>query len=145
MYLNGKLLIGKNEKKETCILPNMANRHGIITGASGTGKTTTVKVLAESFSSAGVPVFVADVKGDLGGCAYPGESNENLVNRIKEMDLNEFDYKSFPVRFWDIYGKCGHPIRTTVESVGSNILSMMLGLSDAQDGVLNIVFKIAHD
>ena len=80
MYLNGKLLIGKNEKKETVIFPNMANRHGIITGASGTGKTTTVKVLAESFSSAGVPVFVADVKGDLGGCAYSGESNENLVH-----------------------------------------------------------------
>ena len=92
MYLNGKVLVGKSEDKELCILPQMANRHGLITGASGTGKTTTVKVLAESFSSAGVPVFVADVKGDLGGCAVKGESNEKIGSRIESLKLDEFEY-----------------------------------------------------
>ena len=145
MYLNGSLLIGKNKDYNANIILKQANRHGLITGASGTGKTTTVKVLAESFSAAGVPVFVSDVKGDLAGCAYLGEANESISKRVEELELNEFDYKAFPTRFWDIYGNLGHPIRTTVKEVGANILSMMLGLNDAQDGVLNLVFKIAKD
>jgi len=145
MYLNGKVLVGKSEDKELCILPQMANRHGLITGASGTGKTTTVKVLAESFSAAGVPVFVADVKGDLGGCAVKGESNEKIGSRIESLKLDEFEFKPFPVHFWDIYQKNGHPIRTSIKNVGPQILSMMLGLSETQEGVLSIIFRVAED
>ena len=145
MYINNKILIGKNENYEACILPKMANRHGLITGASGSGKTITLKVMAESFSNAGVPVFLADVKGDIGATALPGETNETLENRLNKLGIENFEYKSFPVRFWDIFGISGHPIRTTLDSVGPEILSMMLGLSEAQEGVLTIVFKIAQD
>ena len=145
MFFKGNLLIGKNKEKEVAILPSMANRHGIITGASGTGKTTTVKVMAESFSRAGVPVFVADVKGDLAGCAKIGESNDFIVNRIKELNILEFDYRAFPVRFWDIYQQYGHPIRVSIYDVGPSILSIMLGLSEVQEGVLTIIYRIAHD
>ena len=145
MYLNEGLLIGKNEKKEVYLLPKMANRHGLITGASGTGKTITSKVMAESLSDLGVPVFMADVKGDLAGTAVKGEMNENIQKRVDKLKLKDFDVKEFPVRFWDIYTKSGHPIRFKVSSVGPNILSIMLGLSEAQEGVLNIVFKVAED
>ena len=145
MYINNKILIGKNESYEACILPKMANRHGLITGASGSGKTITLKVMAESFSSAGVPIFLADVKGDIGATALPGETSEALENRLNKLGIENFEYKSFPVRFWDIFGVSGHPIRTTIDSVGPEILSMMLGLSEAQEGVLTIVYKIAKD
>ena len=145
MYINDKILIGKNENFEACLLPKMANRHGLITGASGSGKTITLKVLAESFSSAGVPVFLADVKGDIGATALTGESNESLEARLEKLKIENFEYKNFPVRFWDIFGVSGHPIRTTLDSVGPEILSMMLGLSEAQEGVLTIVYKIAQD
>ena len=145
MYINEKLLIGKNDKKEVYLLPKMANRHGLITGASGSGKTITLKVMAESFSDAGVPVFLADVKGDLGGTASVGEENENVTSRVEKLKLDGFEYKSFPVRFWDIFGEYGHPIRTTLDSVGPDILSMMLGLFEAQEGVLAIVYKIAEE
>lgn len=145
MYLNEKIVIGKNGDQEFYIIPRLANRHGIITGASGSGKTTTVKVMAESFADAGVPVFVADVKGDLGGTAVAGTPSESLDNRLAKLKINDFEYKGFPVRFWDIFGEFGHPIRTTLDSVGPEILSMMLGLSEAQEGVLAIVFKIAQD
>ncbi len=145
MYINDKILIGKNDNYEAYLLPKMANRHGLITGASGSGKTITLKVLAESFSEAGVPVFLADVKGDIGATALPGESNEALENRISKLGIENFEFKSFPVRFWDIFGISGHPIRTSLDSVGPEILSMMLGLSEAQEGVLGIVYKIAKD
>ena len=145
MYINDKILVGKNENYEACLLPKTANRHGLITGASGSGKTITLKVLAESFSNAGVPVFLADVKGDIGATALQGESNEALEERINKLKIENFEYKNFPVRFWDIFGISGHPIRTTLDSVGPEILSMMLGLSEAQEGVLTIVFKIAQD
>ena len=145
MYINNKILIGKNEEKELSILLNKANRHGLITGASGSGKTITLKVMAESFSDAGVPVFLADVKGDIGGTALPGESNENLEKRLNNLGINDFEYKNFPVRFWDIFGEYGHPIRTSLDSVGPDILSMMLGLSEAQEGVLAIVYRIAQE
>ena len=145
MYINNKILIGKNENYEACLLPKMANRHGLITGASGSGKTITLKVLAESFSNAGVPVFLADVKGDIGATALPGESNESLEERLNKLGIENFEYKNFPVRFWDIFGVSGHPIRTSLDSVGPEILSMMLGLSEAQEGVLTIVYKIAQD
>ena len=145
MYLKGNLLIGKNKEYDANIIPKMANRHGIITGASGTGKTTTVKVLAESFSDLGVPVFVADVKGDLSGCAHVGAENENILNRVKDLNLEEFDYKSYPVRFWDLYQRYGHAIRVSIYDIGASILSMILGLSETQEGVLTIIYRIAHD
>ena len=145
MYINNKLLIGKNNDKEVCLLPSMANRHGLITGASGTGKTITSKVMAESFSDLGVPVFMADVKGDLAGTAVIGEMNDNIAKRVDNLKLENFEVKEFPVRFWDIYRENGHPIRFKVSDVGPNILSIMLGLSEAQEGVLNIVFKVAED
>ena len=145
MYVDDKILIGKNDEAELFIVPSMANRHGLITGASGSGKTTTLKVMAESFSDMGVPVFLADVKGDLAGCAMPGEASEKLNERLEKLDITDFKYKDFPVVFWDVFGKGGHPIRTTVEKVGSTILSRMLGLNETQEGVLAIVFKIARE
>ena len=145
MYINNKILIGKSEDKELAILLDKANRHGLITGASGSGKTITSKVMAESFSDAGIPVFMADVKGDMAGTAICGEQNENVDNRVNKLGLTDFEYKAFPVRFWDIFGEKGHPIRTTLDSVGPEILSMMLGLTEAQEGVLTVVYKIAKD
>ena len=145
MYKDNKILIGKSNNKELSILLDKANRHGLITGASGSGKTITLKVMAESFSDAGVPVFLADVKGDIAGTALIGEDSESLQKRIQKLGLENFEYKSFPVHFWDILGVSGHPIRTSIDSVGSDILSMMLGLSEAQEGVLTVVFKIAQD
>ena len=145
MYKNSKVLIGKNEDKEINVLLNMANRHGLITGATGTGKTVSMKVMAESFSSAGVPVFMVDVKGDIAGTACMGEENENVTSRVEKMKLEGFKYDKFPVVFLDVYGKNGHPIRTTPKRVGHRLLSKMLGLSEVQDSVLSIVFKIAED
>ena len=145
MYLNDKVLIGKSNEKELSILLNKANRHGLITGASGSGKTITSKVMAESFSDAGIPVFMADVKGDLAGTALAGEASESLDSRLNKLGVEGFEYKNFPVRFWDIFGEKGHPIRTTLDSVGPEILSIMLGLTEAQEGVLTVVYKIAKD
>ncbi len=145
MYINQEILVGKSDDKNLSILPNMANRHGLITGASGSGKTITLKVMAESFSDAGVPVFLADVKGDLAGTAFAGESSDSLQKRIDNLKLETFDYKAFPVRFWDIYGVGGHPIRATIADVGPEILSIMLGLSEAQEGNLAIAFAVAKD
>jgi len=145
MYIDKKILVGKNKDISTYILPSKANRHGIISGASGSGKTVTLKVLAESFSSSGVPVFLVDVKGDLAGCAFCGSSNENIDKRLKSLDISDFNFCKFPTTFWDIYGKFGHPIRTTVSEVGATLLSRMLNLTAVQEGVLSIVFKIAED
>ena len=146
MYLNDKILVGKTkDNKELSILLNKANRHGIITGASGSGKTISLKVMAESFSDAGVPVFFADVKGDLGGCAVAGEDTDSVRERVENLKLEGFEYKDYPVRFWDIYGKMGHPIRAKISDVGSAILAMMLGLTEVQEGVLEIVFRVAAD
>lgn len=145
MLKDNKLIIGKNDKEESILLLNKANRHGLITGASGTGKTVTSKVMAESFSDAGVPVFMADVKGDLSGTAEAGDDNDNIKNRVEKLKLDNFELKKFPVRFWDVYRENGHPIRFKVSDVGPNILSIMLGLSEAQEGVLNIVFKVSEE
>ena len=114
MLKDNKLLIGKNDKEESILLLSKANRHGLITGASGTGKTVTSKVMAESFSDAGVPVFMADVKGDLSGTAVEGELNDNIKSRVDNLKLDGFDVKKFPVRFWDVYRENGHPIRFKV-------------------------------
>lgn len=146
MFIDNRLLIGKTaENKELFILPQMANRHGVITGASGSGKTITLKVMAESFSEAGVPVFMADVKGDLAGTAVTGEVSESIQKRLDKLGIKDFEAKNFPVRFWDLYGQAGHPLRATVESVGPEVLSIMLGLSEAQEGNLAIAFAIAKD
>ncbi len=145
MFKNDKLLIGKNSKKEVYLLPKMANRHGLITGASGSGKTITLKVMAESFSECGVPVFLVDVKGDLAGMAFPGEMNENISKRVKKLELDDFEVKSFPTTYYDVYGKLGHPIRTTLKSIGPRLLSRMLDLTDTQEEILGVVFKIAED
>ena len=146
MFVDNKILIGKSNEKELFILPNMANRHGLITGASGSGKTITLKVMAESFSADGVPVFLADVKGDLAGMCLPGINNEKIQDRLDKLGItNTFNFEAFPTVFWDVYGQSGHPIRTTVSSIGSTILSRMLGLTEAQAGVLAIAFKISRD
>ncbi len=145
MYKENKVIIGKSEDKELFILLDKANRHGLITGASGSGKTITTKVMAESFSDAGVPVFMADVKGDLAATALPGEASEGLEKRLNNLNITDFEYKGFPVRFWDILQQSGHPIRTTLDSVGPEILSMMLGLTEVQEGNLQIVYKIAEE
>ena len=145
MYYKDKILIGKNDEKEVFLLPKMTNRHGIITGASGSGKTVTLKVLAESFSDARVPVIMIDVKGDLAGTSLKGLPNENIDSRVKKLNLENFEYKKFPALFFDVFGKKGHPIRTTVEDIGPKLLSKMLELTEAQEGVLTIAFKIAED
>ena len=145
MLKDNKILIGKNKAEELYILPEMANRHGLITGASGSGKTITLKVMAESFSSAGVPVFLADVKGDLAATCMPGEATEKVQSRLESIGIDDFEYKGFPVTFWDVFGKNGHPIRTTLQDVGPTILSRMLGLNETQEGILSIIFRVAKD
>ena len=140
---DGKLFVGKGTKPEYLTLA-LANRHGLAAGATGTGKTVTLQVLAEGFSRAGVSVFAADVKGDLSGIAAPGEAKEALVKRAKEMG---FDYEPdrFPVVFWDLFGEQGHPVRATISEVGPILLSRMMSLNDVQEGVLNIAFRVADE
>ena len=125
--------------------PAMANRHGLIAGATGTGKTVTLKVLAESFSDMGVPVFLADIKGDLSGMCLPGQENKHIRRSIDTMGITGFDYTAYPVRFFDVYGTQGHPVRTTISEMGPELLSRLLGLNDTQSGILRIVFRIADD
>ncbi|MBR6376135.1 MAG: DUF853 family protein [Oscillospiraceae bacterium] len=146
MLQDGKLLIGVGGSP-VCLLPRMANRHGLICGATGTGKTVTLKVMAESFSELGVPVFLADIKGDLAGCARTGDRSEAIDKRLEKLGLDPeaFAYHPFPVRFWDVFGKMGHPVRTTVSEMGATLLSRLLDLSDVQAGVLAIVFRVADD
>ena len=146
MLQNGKLLIGAGESP-VFLLPQMANRHGLICGATGTGKTVTLKVMAESFSDLGVPLFLADIKGDLAGCARTGERSETLDKRLDRLGLDPdaFVYHPFPVRFWDVFGKMGHPVRTTVSEMGAVLLARLLDLTEVQAGVLSIVFRVADD
>lgn len=127
------------------MIPKMANRHGLIAGASGTGKTITLKVMAESFSTLGVPVFLADVKGDLAGMCRPGADSESMQKRIARFGIQNFTYEAFPTRFWDIFGKNGHPVRTMVSEMGPTLLARILNLTEVQAGVLQIVFRIADD
>ncbi|MBN2135957.1 MAG: DUF853 family protein [Acidobacteria bacterium] len=138
-------LLVARKKEDICILPKMSNRHGLITGATGTGKTVTLQVLAENFSSIGVPVFLADVKGDLSGLTVPGEDKDAIKKRLKEMGIKDFEYRGFPVTFWDVFGKNGHPIRTTVSEIGPLLFSRLLGLNETQTGTLTLVFKVADD
>lgn len=136
-----------NDEKEICFLPKMANRHGLITGATGTGKTISLQVLAETFSNMGVPVFAADMKGDLSGVAKIGGNKESVTKRVAQFGLAEkgFEYKSCPVQFWDVFGEQGHPVRTTVSELGPLLLERLLMLNETQGAVLSLVFKIADD
>lgn len=144
--MNGKdtLLIAKGTK-EVRLLPRMANRHGLIAGATGTGKTVSLRVLAEGFSDMGVPVFLSDVKGDLTGVAVPGGGNKKIEERIAALGLEGFQYEGYPVVFWDVFGERGHPVRTTVSEMGPLLLGRILNLNDTQSGVLSLVFRIADD
>ena len=125
--------------------PAMANRHGLIAGATGTGKTVTLKVLAESFSDMGVPVFLADIKGDLTGMCRPGVETKHIRRSIDNMGLGDFTYSAYPVRFFDVYGKLGHPVRTTITQMGPELLARLLDLNETQSGVLRIIFRVADD
>lgn len=149
MYLKDKNLIwvatADAGKTPIYLLPQMANRHGIIAGATGTGKTVSLKVLAESFSDAGVPVFLADIKGDVASLSQPGSSNKNVDERIKSMKIKNFKFEGYPVRFWDVYGEKGIPIRTTISDMGPDLIGRLLKLSDTQKSVLKMIFKIADD
>ena len=138
------LIVGKGIT-EASMLPGFANRHGLIAGATGTGKTITLRILLEEFSRIGVPVFVSDIKGDLSGIAKAGGENPKVSERITTLGIQNFQYRGFPTTFWDIYGERGHPIRTTISEIGPILLSRILDLNDTQSGVLSIIFKIADD
>lgn len=146
MYQGGKIYIGLAGEEKITIDLKMSNRHGLIAGASGTGKTITMKTMAESFSDAGVPVFLCDVKGDVSGLASPGMPSESMEKRIDKFGIRDsFSYHAYPVCFWDIYQEAGHPVRATISDMGPELLARILGLTPAQEGVLNIVFRIADD
>src|SRR5512136_458341 len=132
-------------KNDIVILPKMANRHGLIAGATGTGKTVTLRVLAEQFSKIGVPIFMADVKGDLSGLPFPGGENPKVIERVSKLGLKDFEFENYPVTFWDVFGEQGHPVRTTISEMGPLLLSRILNLNEIQSGVLTLVFKIADD
>ena len=142
-----KIWIGTGENGPVFLLPAMANRHGLIAGATGTGKTVTLKVLAESFSEMGVPVFLSDIKSDLSGMAKAGEKTEAIEKRLVKCGIHpdEFDCHAFPAKFWDVYGKNGQPIQATVESMGPQLLGRMLGINETQTGVLSILFRYCRD
>jgi len=139
------LLIARTPDTELFLLPGMANRHGLITGATGTGKTVTLQKLAESLSAIGVPVFMADVKGDLTGVAQAGTASEKLMERLNKIGVNDWQPQGNPVVVWDIFGEKGHPVRATVSDMGPLLLARLLDLNDVQSGVLNIIFRIADD
>ena len=144
MLYENKIWVGTGDVP-VCLLPQMANRHGLIAGATGTGKTVSLKVLAEGFSNMGVPVFLADIKGDLAGMVEVGQHSDGIAKRLVKCGVPTFQYCEFPSVFWDVYGKQGHPVRATVSEMGPTLLARMLGLNDTQAGVLSILFRIADD
>jgi hypothetical protein len=139
-----KLIFAKG-KKEVALLSGMANRHGLIAGATGTGKTITLQVMTEHFSRIGVPVFLADVKGDLSGISAAGAENPKIKTRLGDLGITDHGYEGFPVTFWDVFGKKGHPVRTTISEMGPLLLSRLMDLNETQSGVLSLVFKVADD
>ena len=148
MLVDGEIWVGNNsDGAGAFLLPQMANRHGLIAGATGSGKTVTLKVLAESFSDLGVPVFMADVKGDIAGMSQPGTDSADMQSRVEKFSLNEygFGFRSFPVTYWDIFGEKGIPLRTTISEMGPLLLSRILNLNELQSSLLTIAFKIADD
>jgi uncharacterized protein len=138
------ILIAKDQE-EIFLLPRMANRHGLITGATGTGKSVTLRVMAEAFSKQGVAVFMADVKGDLAGVCRPGGDNPKVAERVTQFGLSDFSYSAFPVVFWDVFGQQGHPLRSTITEMGPLLLGRVMNLNDTQGGVLSLAFKVADD
>ncbi|MDX1914192.1 MAG: DUF853 domain-containing protein [Methylophilus sp.] len=143
--MTNSIRIAKSAEDFLYILPKMANRHGLIAGATGTGKTVTLQSLAEGFSALGVPVFLADVKGDLSGMSQVGGGNPKVEARVQQLGLSDYTPKATSVTFWDVFGEKGHPVRTTVAEMGPLLLARMLNLNDVQGGVLNSIFKIADD
>lgn len=143
--MSAPLLIARTQDKELNLLPGMANRHGLITGATGTGKTVTLQKMAESFSEIGVPVFMADVKGDLTGVAQAGQASEKLQERLSKIGVTDWEPHANPVVVWDIFAEKGHPVRATVSDLGPLLLARLLNLNEVQTGVLNIIFRIADD
>src|SRR5262249_10859005 len=137
MAMNEPLLIAQ-ASQPLYLLPQMANRHGLVAGATGTGKTVTLQVMAEAFSAIGVPVFAADIKGDLQGICQPGQQNPNLAERIKQLNLSDFTFSANPVTFWDVFGAEGHPVRATISEMGPLLLARLLNLNDTQEGVLSL-------
>jgi len=144
VLVDGKIFLGQSVHPEYLEL-KLANRHGLITGATGTGKTVTLQVLAEGFLDAGVPVFAADIKGDLSGIALKGEAKPVLAKRAEDIGFAEWDQKAYPTVFWDVFGEQGHPVRATVQDMGPLLLSRLLELNEVQEGVLNIAFRVAAD
>ncbi len=140
----GKVLIAKSGI-EVFLNPRMANRHGLIAGATGTGKTVSLQVMAEAFSSIGVPVFVSDIKGDLSGVSKTGSDNQRITDRLTQLKIEDYTHKSFPVTFWDLFGEQGHPLRTTISEMGPLLLGRLMNLNDVQESVLTLVFRIADD
>ena len=146
MYKDNEIWVASDGDAKLCIKSKYANRHGLIAGATGTGKTVTLKVMAESFSDAGVPVFLSDIKGDLSGMCKPGEEKESITKRVDELGMGEdFSFKAYPTVFWDIFGKKGLPLRTTISEFGPMLLAKLLDLNQIQTDILNIIFKIADD
>jgi len=143
--MNQSIYIGNAPTQALYLLPKMANRHGLIAGATGTGKTITLQGLAEGFSLLGVPVFMADVKGDLSGMSQPGTATPRTQERINTLGLKDFSFSGCPVAFWDVFGEQGHPVRTTISEMGPLLLARLLNLNDTQEGVLTLAFKIADD
>jgi len=138
------LLIAQGESP-LYLLPQMANRHGLVAGATGTGKTVTLQVMAEAFSKIGVPVFAADVKGDLSGISEAGTDNPKIADRVKKLKLSDFSFAACPATFWDVFGEQGHPVRATISEMGPLLIARLLNLNDTQESVLALVFKIADD
>ncbi len=146
MFYDNKIWVGTGDDRQPALLlPQMANRHGLIAGATGTGKTITLKVMAEGFSDMGVPVFLGDIKGDLSGMVKPGEQSDKITERLMQTGVADFKHDSYPTVFWDVYAEQGHPVRTTVSEMGPMLLSRMLSLNETQAGVLNILFRVADD
>ena len=139
------LLVAKHNKQELFLLPQMANRHGLVSGATGTGKTVTLQTLAESFSRIGVPVFLSDIKGDLSGLSKAGGNNQKVAERVAQLELENFEHRAYPVTFWDVFGTMGHPLRATISDMGPMLIGRMLNLNEVQQGVLALVFKVADD
>ena len=147
MFYGQQIWVASDGHKRLSILPRMANRHGLSAGATGTGKTVTLKVLAESFSDAGVPVFLADVKGDLAGMCCPGGITDDIKKRMELVGIEpeEWSGQAYPVCFWDIFAQKGLPLRTTISEMGPTLLARLMGLTVVQEDVLTVVFKIADD
>ncbi len=145
MSNNNGILLGGNEKGQVIMNPAMANRHGLIAGATGTGKTVTLQILAEGFSRLGVPVFMADVKGDLSGLSKPAKSHAKIDERVNKIKIKDYQARQYPTVFWDLFGDQGHPFRTTISELGPLLLSNLLELNDTQTGILYSAFRIADD